>query len=219
MADNRLGYGFRWSVGANGGRPEPSPIEMIVASAESFDVNGGAANVGLGAGDPVKLLSTGTVTLCDGSEGAGGALKPWGIVVGVGPYYDAAKGVMTYGNVLPSDTTWGTVQARRSTVLVVPVQAGIWEVDCDDTSIGTTEASYVAAAGLNVDHILCGASGETRAKPRLDASSAAAATATLIWQILGISKTQHNTDFSGSYVKLLVRCNNPQFAPAGVAGI
>lgn len=215
MADNRQEYGFRWSVAANG-RPLPNPFEMIVPSATSFDVNGGASNVALGPGDPVILLSTGGVDLCDGAEGAGGALAPYGIVVGVGPYWDGTK--MARGTTLPSDTTYGSVLERQSKVLVVPFDAGIWEIDCDDASTATTLAAYQAFIGENANYRFDTTSGNTRAYPRLDISTHAD-TSTLVCNIVGISPTLNNQDFSGNYVKLLVRANVVQLKSAGVTGV
>ena len=218
MADNRQNYGFRWSVAANGGMPHPKPIEVIVASAQSFDINGGASNVGIGPGDVVRSLSTGGVGLCDGAEGAGGATSPRYIVVGVAPYWDAAQGVMTYGNVLPSDTTYGTVLERQSKLLVVPVESGVWEIDCDDAVTATTQAAYQAYIGENANHIHDTTATNTRPTPRLDISTHNT-TSTLVWNIVGISKTQDNQDFSGNYVKLLVQANVVQLKTAGIAGV
>lgn len=216
MADNRQEYGFRWSVAANGGRPMPAPMEMIVPTLTSFDVNGGASNVALGPGDPVILLSTGGVDLCDGAEGAGGALAPYGIVVGVGPYWDGTK--MVRGSTLPSDTAYGTILERQSKVYVVPIQAGIWELDCDDATTATTEAAYQAFIGENVNYIFDTTSTNTRATPRIDISTHNT-TNTLVLNIVGISPTKNNQDFSGNYVKLLVRANVVQLVSAGVTGV
>jgi len=65
MADNRQDYGLRWFAGQ--GRM-PLPERHIVATSESFDINGGASNVGLGPGDVVIRKSTGGVDLCDGLQ-------------------------------------------------------------------------------------------------------------------------------------------------------
>ena len=103
---------------------------------------------------------------------------------------------------------------------MVPVDAGIWEVDCDDASTITTEANWRSAVGNNVDHRLSGASGDLYATPRLDISTVNT-TSTLIWNIVGLSPTVDNFDLAGNYVKLLVRANVCQLrAPAaGIAGI
>lgn len=213
MADNAIKYGFRWHRAING-KNIPMPEEVIIASATSFDVNSGAQNVSLRIGDPVTRLSTGGVTLCDGSEGAGGGVALYGIVVGVLPYYDATAGYMRPSNSVPDAVTYGSNLERQTKVLVVPAEAGYWEIDCDDAATATTLAAYQAFQGENCDHILCGASGETSAKPRLDISGHGTATAQ--WRIIRVSPTAENQDFSGNYVKLIVRVNECQ-APGFVA--
>ena len=217
MADNRAQYGFRWYRALNGGKAMPAPEKMIVATGTSFDVSGGASNVELRVGDPVIKLSTGGVTLCNGAENGATVVGPYGIVVGVGPYWDGSK--MVWKKSLPSDISWGTNLARQSTVHVVPVTAGIWEIDCDDATSATTEAAYQAFIGENADFVLAGASGATYATPRLDISTHAT-TGSLVWRIVGVSPTAMNQDFSGNYVKLLVRANlaqDPAYALSAAA--
>lgn len=216
MANNRQKYGFRWSTAANGGKSMPQPEEVIVATSQSFDINGGASNVAVGPGDVVRRLSTGGVGLCDGVEGAGGATSPAFVVVGVAPYWDGSK--MVIGTTLPSDTAWGTNLARQSKLLVVPVDAGYWEIDCDEASTATTEAAYQAFIGEYADHTHDTTSTNTRPTPRLDISSHAT-TSTLLWRIVGISKTLDNQDFSGNYVKLIVYPNVIQNKTAGLTGV
>lgn len=204
--DNVSRPGFKWHAGNP--YPMPSPEVCIVATAESFDVNGGISNAALRIGDPVTRLSTGGVTLCEGNEASGNnGDAVYGIIVGVLPHYDAAQNLMVPGNALPSDIAWGTVLERQSKLLVVPADAGIWEIECDDASTATTEAAYQAFIGENADHTLAGASG-TNLNPRLDISTHGTATAQ--WRIVGISPTAENRDFSGLYVKLLVKVNEGQ---------
>jgi len=215
MADNRIVYGLRWHKGQ--GKPMPEPERHIVSNAQSFDINGGASNVALGPGDVVRRLNTGGVTLCDGAEGAGGALAPFGVVIAVGPYWDGTK--MVRGTTLPSDTTWGTLLERQSTVLVVPMgENQLWEIDADDSTTATTEAAYQAFIGEHTDIRHDTTSTNTRATPRLDIS-AHNTTSTLVWNIRGISPTLDNQDFSGNYVKLLVSPNVIQLVTAGLTGV
>jgi hypothetical protein len=193
----------------------PSPIECIVATSQSFDVSGGASNVALRAGDPVTKLSTGGVTLCAGFEASGTGVAVFGIVYAILPYWDAAQNLMVPGNALPSDIAWVGLE-RQSKVLVIPAEAGLWEIDCNDASTATTEAAYQAFIGENCDHTLAGASG-TIVNPRLDISEHVTTTAQ--WRIEGISPSQENRDFSGNYVKLLVRVNEgqaPVFTASGI---
>lgn len=207
--DNRAGYGFRWVRSRWGGSQLPKCVRAHVASAESFDVTGGAQNVRLRKGDPVHQVTSGGVTLSPGAETT--VIPPKFIVMGIGPYYDGSQ--MVVGGDLPSDTTWGTLYERQTNIWVCPVEDGYWEIDADDATTATTEAAYRALVGTNADHILAGATGELYAKPKLDISSAAT-TNSLAWRIEDISRNTDNIDFSGANVKLIVAINI-----AGVNGV
>lgn len=208
MADNMQEYGFRWSSQYNSG-PMPNPIRRIVATGTNFVVS--AANYSLRAGDPVKTVNTGGVTLADPGDAI------YGIVVAVGPYWDGS--VMRPTDALPSGVAWGTNLARQSTVMVVPANLGYWEVDCDDAVTATTEAAYQAFINENCDHSFTSPSATTlKLHPRLDISTHA--TATGQWRIAGIAGDVSNKDFSGNYVKLVVLVNEttegPLYVVAGV---
>lgn len=218
MVDNRIQYGFRWSQAANGGRPCPSGIECFIDTGEAFSVNGGTSNVNLGPGDLVRRKASGGMEQADGTEGAGGAEPAYGVVIATRHYWDGTK--MVIQPTIPSNIAYGTKLTRQTKIIVVPAEAGRWEVDCDDTSIGATEAAYQAAVGLNVDHILddFSVNGIPRLGVRLDASTAATLN-TLHWRIVGISPTENNQDFSGNYVKLWVEANiaqSPRDSKTGV---
>lgn len=203
MADNRASYGFRFAR-AKYGRPLESPAKKLVASNAAFSVTGGATAVGLGIGDPVKLVSDGSVTLAAGSETTPDDI--WGIVVGVAPYWNAALGVMQPANLLPSNVVWGTNLDRASYVYVVPIEQAYWEIDCDENTTATTEATYKTYAGENASMVLTGASGALRVFPKLDISSHAT-TNSLKLRIVEVSQTKDNYDFSGNNVKLIVEVN------------
>lgn len=210
MADNRQSYGFRWA-GARYGRPEPTIIRLPVATSQAFAVNGGTAGVNLGPGDPVIRLSTGGVTLCDGAEGAGGALTPYGIVMTVYPFFNVGLGIMTPAEQLPSAVVWGTNLERQSFVGVCPVEMGYWEIDCDDAVTATTLAAYQAFNGENVDYRLNGgispvANPQNRAHPRADISIHAT-TNSFNFRIVRVSDVKDNVDFTGNFVKLIVELN------------
>jgi hypothetical protein len=214
MTDNRAQYGIRLYRHLTG---DPHPVEeMIVATAQSFDVYGAAQNVKLGPGDPVIKLAGGGVNLCPGNETT--TETPYGIVLGVAPYYNAVTGRMEFLDGLPADVAWGTNLERQSKVYVLPVDKAIWEVDVDDAVTATTLAAYQALIGSHADHILTGAVGETRADPKLDISTVET-TSTLMWNIVGISDSLYNKDFSGANVKLLVKSNVMQLKTAGMTGI
>lgn len=213
MADNRTMYGFRWAT-AHNGRPHPQPERFKVASGENFTVGG--SNKDLGPGDLVKLKNDGTVTLCAGTEST--AEAPYGVVVAVGPRYDSTigqAGAMRPTETLPSGVTYSKAQ-YASTVYVVPVSAGTWEVDVDDSATATDLAAYEAMIGENVDHINTGSG--SRPTPKLDISTHAT-TNTLHWRIVGVSTSMHNQDYSGANVKLLVRSNVSQESWSSATGV
>ena len=202
--DNRMLYGFRPHSCRSG--DTPPYIKGLAVSGQSFDVNGGAANVSLRRGDPVYPVASGGFALADGSEGSGGAVSASHIVAAVGWQWDATRGFMEFKHGLASDIAYSTNLRRESRLILIPIESCIWEVDCDDKVTATTEATYRALINDNVDPILCGASGASYASPRLDISSATT-TNTLKYRIVGISPTRENRDFAGSYVKMLVEAN------------
>lgn len=203
MANNVHRYGFR-PVKPWMGTQVPEPIEMTVADAYQATSDGAASNVDLNIGDPVKLISDGTIGLSITTNDV------WGVIVGFKPYWNGSA--MTYTNRLPGAATGGGILARKSRALVVPVLSYIWECDVDENTTATTEAAYLAFIGENVDHVcVADVSNATRPKadPRLDISGHAT-THTLGWRIVGYSKSAENADFSGTNVKLWVVCNNVQ---------
>jgi hypothetical protein len=203
-------YGFRWSVAANGGRPCPVPVERRVATAyAALADTGGTDYVDLNIGDPVGHLSTGYIELANAGD------LCWGIIVGVKQYWDGNK--LVNGDRVPYATAYGTNLSRATIVYVVPVTAGVWEIDADENTTAATYAAYHALIGGNYPHTCPGLNvGETKPKadPYLDISEGAT-TAGLEWRLEAISPTLDNRDFSGENVKLLVSSNASQ--NAGVA--
>lgn len=202
MADNTHYYGFRWA--RSNGKPCPSPEWKTVATGQD-DQDDGSNSVDLNIGDPVKLLAAGGVGLAVAGDNV------YGIIVAVAPHYDSSLGAMKPGNKLPNQTVWGTVEARRSMVGVVPASAGYWEIDVDDATTATTKAAYVALLGSNCDHAVPGNTSETSADPKLDISTTNT-TQDNTWRVVDISSTMANKDFSGANVKLIVAINDSQEA-------
>lgn len=230
MADNVVRYGFRPASPNAWGTGLFIPKVEIVATATSFDVSGGLQNAALRQGDVVTKVSTGGVTLCGGAENGQTPVFPYGVVAAALPYYDSTIGVsgaMRPSFSLPSDIAWGTNLARQSKLMVIPFLPGqIWEVDSDDAVTATTEAAYQAFIGENVSIINTAAASVTPpyAAPKVDISSHAT-TASLFFNIAGISPTLDNVDFAGANVKLLIRFNfqaaaTPSAAtPTGATGV
>lgn len=215
MTDNAVKYGFRYVRSRTGG---DQVIERAwVATSASFDVNSGASNCVLGKGDPIFQQSDGSATLCLGNETTDSSTV-LGIVQHF-DYYDTVKGVRTkLGPGVPSDLAWGTNLARQTYVYYTPVQTAVWAIQVDDATTFTTEATYQAAIGENCEHILTGASGDIRVRPKLDISQHAT-TNTFLWKIIGISQTAGNQDFSGANVELYVISNGTLASQNAILGI
>lgn len=203
MANNQHKYGFR-PVRGRYSSVIPSLIWKTVATGQN-DTDDAAVSCALRIGDPVKLVSTGGVTLCKTTDSC------YGIIGAIGPYWNGTR--MVFGNYLPNQTAWGTVEDRRSMVGVWPASSCYWEIDVDENTTATTKAGYVAFLGENCTHVVPGdaSTGTNFADPRLDISLHAT-TASLVWRIEEISDSAENKDFSGTNVKLIVTCNKTQEA-------
>lgn len=217
--DNPQQYGFRVFRGGHGLSHSPEPEKLPIASGHDFNINGDATDYDLNIGDPVTLLSTGYVTLCEGSEASGGTADPlYGIVTHIFPVWDGE--VMENMKKVPSGVTYGSNALRKTYVGVVPVTACLWEADCDAILSGATAlADYEALVGENVDHVLQPDSTTLKLTPRIDISGHA--TTSLQWRIHGVSPTMYNQDFSGNYVKLLLKPNEvaTQLVEGGTTGV
>jgi hypothetical protein len=217
MADNAERYGFRFFRSRHGSGTQVV-MEAWCATSASFDVNGGAQNVYLGAGDVLVQLSTGAVTLAVGAEGTDSTTVK-GVVTGIKQYYDTVKGVMTaQGPGIPSDLAWGTNVSRQSRLYYTPIDSAIWAVQVDDIVTATTQATYEAFIGENCRFINTGASGELRAKPKLDISTHAT-TNTFPFKIVGVAPAPPNVDFSGANVELLVISNGTIASDNAILGL
>lgn len=208
MADNKRHYGFR-PVMTDSNPNGPVAIECLVATGQSFDVNGGASNVSIRKGDPLTLLAGGTVTLCDGFEGAGGGVALYGICAGIVQYWDAVEGVVVRKQELPADVAWSTNLLRASKVLVWPLNTFKWWQIISDGALADY-AAFVALQGSFFDHTLAGASG-TKVNPMLDISTNS--TADGQWRLERVANTV-GQDFAGLYVDLVVTPNTAELITA-----
>lgn len=217
MADNAARYGFRFFRSRYGGG-NAVVREGWCATSASFDVNSGAANVVLGAGDPLLQVNDGSVTLAIGSEGTD-STTILGVCCGIKQYYDTVKGVMTAaGPGIPSDLAWGTNLARQSRLYYIPADSAIWAIQVDDIVTATTQATYEAFIGENCRFVNTGASGELRAKPKLDIATHAT-TNTFPWKIVGVQPSPPNVDFAGANVELLVISNGSIASDNAILGL
>ena len=217
MADNAARYGFRFYRSRYGGG-NAVVREGWCATSASFDVNSGASNVVLGAGDVLLQQNTGAVTLAIGAEGTD-STTILGVCCGIKQYYDTVKGVMTAaGPGIPSDLAWGTNLARQSRLYYIPADAAIWAVQVDDITTATTQAAYEAFIGENCRFINTGASGENRAKPKLNITTHAT-TNSFPWKIVGVQPAPPNVDFAGANVELLVISNGSIASDNAILGL
>ncbi len=214
MADNKTEYGLRWATAWNGGKSCPVGMRMTVATTQD-DQDDGNNSIDLNIGDPLKALSTGGVTIAQTTDVIDYVL------IGVLPHWDSGQGVMRPNSKLPNQTNWGTIEARRSWVMCVPSTAGLWEMDCDDSSTATTFAAYIALIHSNCNLVIAGNTANTSAKPEIDISSTAT-DENFALRLMGVSQTAENKDFSGAQVKLIVAINEtnlPGSAATNVVGL
>lgn len=187
----------------------PSLRPVFVASA--YQAAPGATNVNLWPGDPVTKIGDGTVILAV----AGGQID--GVIVGIAPFYDGVS--MRFGDSLPGTTpAYGTNLDRQSVLYIVDPGLAIFECTCNDNTTFTTKATYTAAIGENVNHILTPVAADLKSYPQLNISGHAV-TATLSWRIIGLSP-RPEIDYSGLNVPLLVTPNltgQAPFTPLGIA--
>jgi hypothetical protein len=211
MADNVHRYGFRWYGGQHNSCPKGR--EYPVADTYQATIDGGGTSVDLRIGDPVKLVSDGSVALANTTD------IVFGIVVGVAGVWVSADSAMRPRDRVPGGTTGGGLLDRQTRVLVVPAKQGLWEIDVNDVVTATTEAAYRAFVNENVEHVCTGDvtnSTQPKADPRISISSHAV-TAGHGWRIVGISKTVENRDFSGANVKIVVQVNDSNEAGSATA--
>ncbi len=206
--DNIARYGFRWHS-SRGGATSPHLERVRVASGYG-GVDANSAHVDVNVGDPVCKVNDGTVRLAQLADSI------FGIVANILPY-SKGDGIRPYTKLVYAST--GTIGTPGELCLeVIPVADQIFEVDCDDASSLTTIATYSAAIGENVDHVLTGDTTATSAKPQLDISTHNT-TNTLHWRIVDISPTSDNQDPAGANFKLLVTANLVQQAPWTILGV
>ncbi len=214
MADNRKKYGIRFHS-TQGGSGRPACIEGFVASAYAGDHGG---SVGIAIGDPVDYLATGFMELTNDTATRD---TLFGVVMSVANAKVDANGKARPTNYLPSGTTY-SLEETTSKLIVAPFSNHIWEMDVNDAVTATTLAAYRALVGENVDMTFVrdlSNPDKPKCGPVLNITSHAA-TAALMWRIVGVSKTRENADFSGANVKLLVQLNQG-FDPTlnGVTGM
>lgn len=224
MADNRHYKGFRFLRSKDGGSV-PLIERWPIASGHQASTLVGAATITkiLKAGDPIKKLSTGYITLAEGAEHDTPGTALYAVIAGFETQWNAAQGKKIFTDRYPSEgVTYGTNFGRQTYVLVIPAGSAYFEIDCDDKITATDYAGYLAFVGENANHRLNNVVTTEECDTVLDISTHAP-TAGLLWRITGVNQFHpENEDFSGLYVKLEVtgnRVQDPSFTAAGEAGI
>jgi hypothetical protein len=144
-------------------------------------------------------MADGTVALCNAGEPVSG------IILGFEPYWNGSA--MQPTTPLPGGTTAGGLFERKSAALVVPANSGVWEADLVPAAPGGTESNMNAFIGENIDHAIVADisnASQPKANPKL---FGAHTSATAQWRFVGVSTSIANQDFTGNYVKFLVRVN------------
>lgn len=225
MADNQSMYGFRLFRGDFSGSVSP-PNVAPVAVISNYDSTTpvGTAGVGFHPGDVVTIDTNGTAIHVTAPGNADvttvQAQRPYGVVVGIGPVFNANKGqfgLMDRFNFLPAGITYGTNLERQSVLLIVPIAGNTFEVDVKGSAVATTQAAFQLLIGTNVNLIYTAST--TFANPTLDSASANYVTTPRQFRITGISPNVANQDFSGANVKLLVVGNTIENAPFNTTGV
>ncbi len=136
-----------------------------------------------------------------------------GVMDGVEQYWDGEN--LRKGRVLPANTAYGTVLARKSIIRVISALDAVFEVDCNDGVTYTTEAAYITSIGENC--AIVATAGDTTTGQSghcLNIASHVATAAAM--RILGIAPVVDGPDFAASRVKLEVKVNQSHLAGVGV---
>lgn len=201
--DNLRRYGLRYVRSLLNQEGSPAIEYGYIASGQAFNVASGAQGVTLRVGDIVNKGANQTFTLGVGAETTPTA--PYGVVVNVGPHWDAALGRMVPADGVPSGNVWGTNIDRRQEIGVIRLDGNEFEIDANDI-VNQSEADYQGHVTMNFSFKNMGASGEPYAYPMLHMTSVNTSNA-LFLRCTGISSTIENRDFTGAYVKMLVTGN------------
>lgn len=196
---NLLRGGFRWV----GSKTAPAGTSMPVIILPVASAYGTVLYRGL----PVKLVGTGTIQAATPGDAI------YGIFDGAEQYYDGTQ--VRKGASLPV-STYGSNLSRQSKARVIPVRDQFFEIDADDASTFTTQATYQAAVGENAEWVAGTPVGD-QSGALLDISGHAT-TNTLSVRIENIPN-QEEQDFAALGVKLTVTFNLIQDATSSATGV
>jgi len=196
-------HGFRWKAYTNSVDSSPRIVRAPVATGYQAQV-AATYNVALSPGDPLQRLSDGSVILCPGTEGTPGII--FGVLHDVKPYWDGTR--MQFGSYLPGGTAWGTNEARRSWVGLIPAFGALFEIDVTVPGANDTVGEFIGLIENNADHILTAVVAGVQSKPKINFTSVG--TDAEQWRVKDISRSAHMRDYAGANVKVLVTANEGQ---------
>ncbi len=222
-------YGFRFVRSISGGGDCPQIFTYPIATAYApTTVVGAGTSVNLNIGDPVRLFEDGTIGLVQAGQDVTTANADsddyaFGVIVGFprvivggyprpGSFYQTGT---TYTGGIGSDTA--------PLVSVIPVEGNIFEIDSAAAPSPATKSGAMTYTGMTATmtySVLTSGSGQPKANPLLDLSTAAAGGANqLQLQILGLGKAGDSMDFTAANVTFQVMWGAKQLQAAPDAAI
>jgi len=221
-------YGFRF-VRSISGADTPQTFTFPIATAYApTTVVGAGTSVNLNIGDPVKLLEDGTIGLVQAGQDVSGANADsddyaFGIIAGFPRVI--VGGYPRPGSFYTTGTTYtgGISSDSAPLVTVIPVEGNIFEIDAAAAPSPATLAGAMAYVGMTATMtytVLTTGTGQPKANPLLDLSTAAAGGANqLQLQILGLGKAAYTQDFTAANVTFQVMWGAKQLQAAPDAAI
>jgi len=135
------------------------------------------------AGDPLKLVSDGTVAVA-----AAGDATIFGIATG--SVYNDVKGNLVRSSYLPAATSY-SIDRMRSRVTVIPATAyTIFEV-CTNAAVSTVAAARNLVWN-NADHVATAAGNTSTGRSGFELAIGGAGTATAQWRLFNIAPDPNN---------------------------
>jgi len=223
---HRYGIRFQRSIsGADTPQIFTYPIATAYAPVTIF---GAGTSVNLNIGDPVRLLEDGTIALVQAGQDLAGANADsddyaFGIIAGFPRVLVA--GYPRPGSFYQTGTTYtgGTGGDNAPLVAVIPVEGNIFEIDSAAAPSPATRSGALTYVGMTATltySVLTSGTGQPRANPLLDLSTAAAGGANqLQLQITGLGKANETMDFTAAFTTFQVMFGAKQLMAAPDAAI
>lgn len=222
-------YGIRF-VRSISGNDTPQILTLPIATAYApTTVVGAGTSVNLNIGDPVKLLEDGTLGLVQAGQDVSGAnadSDDYALGVIVGFPRVIVGGYPRPGSFYTTGTTYtgGIGSDNAPLVSVIPVEGNIFEIDSAAAPSPATKAGAMAYVGMTAAMtytVLTSGTGQPKANPLLDLSTAAAGGANQCQLVIvGLGKAGDAMDFTAANVTFQVMWSAKQLhaAPDTVFG-